>query len=180
VPNLERMHDFDAEVTDQIWKNAGRVHVSVLAKYSMLTHTFGFLGGDGKTFTSLFEVRGSGRSFVHDSTFDVSASGDSFRFSNAPAGDRMASSRMAENAFGLDQMVTWRVANATDETYVIAFEDRPGRLAIADYNDLIIEVKLGAIGDGEDPDAEPVPEPATLILLGLGAAGLAASRRAKR
>jgi len=72
---------------------------------------------------------------------------------------------------GKDRMVTYRILTdlSNDDltnTYVIAWED----LTDDDFNDLVVEVT----------GVKPIPEPATIALLGLGMAGLLRLRRKQR
>lgn len=93
--------------------------------------------------------------------------------------DNMNGERHHLVAFNVkDLMVAIGYGSATTQdnytsTYVLAWEDQ--NLGDSDYNDLVVAVSLAP-----GSSVVPVPEPATMTLLGLGLAGLAATRFRKR
>ena len=57
LENLERIHDFGVDRTDQIWSNHGTVTVTAVAKFANFSQTFGlFTGAEGGEHVELFTV----------------------------------------------------------------------------------------------------------------------------
>ncbi len=107
-------------------------------------------------------------------------------FDNSPiGGEQIWYSEDVLNADGLDHMITLLLDQTFDQqtqlyttTFLLAFEDLPsyqgGSLpGDGDYNDLVVEVTF----IGESPFEPPVPEPASVVLLGMGIAGFALRKR---
>jgi len=171
--NLQRIDDD----FDQYWYVAAdEVTVTAVAKYAGYSQNFGFINSDGN-FTSLLNVPYmNGQS----NTFDVSASGNPFRFGLDPSGSPLFSSDPSDNTVCLwflctpdmDHMVSWLITDGQYAgDYVLAWEDLK-LLGDRDYNDLVVRVS----GVSNIP-AVPVPAAAWLFVSGLFALGGASRRR---
>jgi len=176
LQNLRQIDDFGPGTKDQLWSNLG-ASVTLKARYAAYSQTFGYLRGESSyIFDPLFTATQDGFLSGVSATFSPAQSGEIFRFANKPSGAPIWSSKIANNSDGLDHMVTFEIvgtdaAHAGNEIghYVLAWEDMRN-LGDVDYNDLLVEVS----------GVEPIPEPATLTLFGLGAAGLITRRIRRR
>ena len=170
LDNLERMHDFDADVTDEIFRNHNEVSITAVAKYAGFDQTVGvYSDASGGTYTSLFTIEGEYGTFSTPPSGTVSAqvTGSVFRLTNDPSGSPMWTSWAGDNEDGLDHMISWRIVSGEHAgSFVVAWEDYT-RGGDRDFNDLVLRI---------DGGEEPVPEPTTLSLLGLGFVALAARR----
>jgi len=88
------------------------------------------------------------------------------KWSSAPG----ANGAFEDEAAGLDRMVTWKIIGSVGKSntlgnYIMAWEDKNDN----DYNDIVYEFE----------DICPTPEPASMLLFGMGVLGFGALRRKK-
>ncbi len=107
-------------------------------------------------------------------------------YDNTPNDDgQIFYSESVLNPLGLDHMVSLMLDQTFDAgsglfttTFLLAFEDistagGDGLPGDGDYNDLVVEVTF----IGTTPFDPPIPEPASVVLLGMGMAGMALRKR---
>jgi hypothetical protein len=168
--NLQRVDDD----LDQIWFPANG-NATAEAKFAGFTQEFGYipdLNNDNtfdEAFVSLYTVAGNGIN-LGAPTATLSSGNHNFLWALNPSGAPQWTSLNSQNSDSLDHMVTWLITGGAGNTagnWVIAWEDLPGG-GDRDFNDLVVEASI-----------RPIPEPATLLLLGSGLIGLVGFGRKK-
>jgi len=154
---------------DELWRNIDGL-ASAQAKFAGADQDFGYLPDvTGGAFQSIFTVTADGYLGGSPSAaLPIAQTGDIFRFTDQPSGYPLWSSQVSDNSDGMDHMQTYSITGGSSAgNYVIAWEDLPEESSDVDYQDLVVEVS----------GVHPVPEPATILLLGLGALALRRKNR---
>lgn len=139
-----------------------------------------FDGVSGAGAQSLISIKDDGSVYVKFADSGVDFAGNSFGFFIEGPGGTYYSDTL-QNADGFDHMVAFQgknqliklpdvsAGNWLPTEYLLAFEDVIGSASDQDYQDLVVMVE----------SVTPVPEPATMLLLGAGLIGIAAFGRKK-
>lgn len=161
--------DLDALQVDMEVFNLGGQPVGFVdarARYAGSTQRFGYyqpVDGNPPVRTELFNVTDYGLLLGY--TAAISPSGD-FGFYLDPEGGRAGGelwySQDALNG-GEEHFLVY--STPSPAVFMLAWEDLRFRISDFDYNDLVVEVTLGP--------KNIVPEPASMLLMGMGIAGMA-------
>lgn len=181
--NLERIDDDFDQIFD-----FGEGWATAQVKYAGYSQNFGYIAdlNDDEIFDeaaiSLFTVPGGlANNFDNSIALGPNYQGSfstshKFIFTNDPNGASLPSTWYSKNSMNPsdeDHMVTYRIIgngfghdNNMIGNLILAWEDKPYDISDRDFNDLVVEIT-------------PTPEPATMILLGIGFLGLASLGRKK-
>lgn len=161
-----------------IMENVGTV--TAQAHYAGFRHTFGLyqVDGDGNIINEIelfSNISTFGPLVGPEFTASFNVSGDIAGFYNTI---RRQSGTVLATWYSDDALNFWNsnpdsphmliYEGQLPNQYVIAWEDTPLTMSDRDYNDLVLTITLGP--------QDIIPEPATMLLLGMGLAGVAAGR----
>jgi hypothetical protein len=150
---------------DQVWVKSGSATADAMAKYAGYSQYFGYVDSNGFT----IKITSSASGYITMDPVPMNPNGF-FAFANDPNGVNVDpprwSSMISANQDGLDHMITFRLSNGN---YAVVWDDEYNG-GDRDFNDFVVEVS----------GVKPVPEPATMILLGTGLMGLCYMRRRQK
>lgn len=174
--NTTHVDAYNSNGVDQIWIEGGTITVTALAEYASYTQAFGWNTGgqEGNNFTELVDQDDIGEAGI---SFHVTSDAQflwGYRAEGSPhCGWWPPSlewwSYTEENNNNEDHMVTYFIEGVSsgETVWVIFMEDLRFCESDKDYNDFVVEIRAA-------------PEPASILLLGLGTLALLKKRRALR
>lgn len=150
---------------DEVWSKQAGAEVKFKAEISGYDNSMGYANTDGTGATTVLNEGASPGSWV-----SIAAAPDPFVFFLDTGTGLNWFSKNSLNSDSMDHMLAFQYADNSSR-YILFWDDQNGGSGSdRDFNDFVARVNF----------VNPVPEPGTFALLGLGLAGLGLSRRRKQ
>ncbi|NOQ78685.1 MAG: DUF4114 domain-containing protein [Gammaproteobacteria bacterium] len=166
---------------DIIWGTAqGRLtSIRVIGKQAGFNNIFGITKTDGTDFIGLIAAGVIEDSINNNESIDIlNILYSDYLLAILTPQHNLFTSNPGQNGDTFDHMVTW-YDNNNPNRYFVGFEDLYNG-GDKDYNDVVLEL-IYSNSSGKNPDTNQIPEPHSIVLLGLGLIAFSLSgRRRKR